>query len=125
MPCRPESGRISLPLSPDPLDRPYQKVDRADGKEAVTDYRIVGRQGARAMVELFPLTGRTHQLRVHCAHADGLGTPIVGDRLYGRGGGRLCLHAEAVEFRHPATGRQMRFERKAPSPAFPKEGSLT
>ena len=125
VPCRPESGRISLPLSPDPLDRPYQKVDRADGKEAVTDYRIVGRQGARAIVELFPITGRTHQLRVHCAHADGLGTPIVGDRLYGRGGGRLCLHAEAVEFRHPATGRQMRFERKAPSPAFPKEGSLT
>ena len=123
-PCRPASGRISLPLRPDPLDRPYQKVDRANGKEAVTDYRIVGTQGSRTLVELRPLTGRTHQLRVHCAHADGLGTPIVGDRLYGRGGGRLCLHAEAVAFRHPATGKVMRFERERPTPALPKGGSL-
>ena len=110
---RPPQGIISLPLMPDPLDRPYQKVDRGAGKTAVTRYRMVGTQDGMTRVELFPMTGRTHQLRLHCAHADGLGVPIKGDRLYGHGGGRLCLHAEAITFVHPATGRQMTFERKA------------
>lgn len=110
----PVHGRISLPLYSDPLDRPYQKVDYALGKSAVTEYRILGRQGAMTRVALFPLTGRTHQLRVHCAHADGLALPIVGDRLYGRKAGRLCLHAEAITFVHPVSGKEMTFERKAP-----------
>ena len=110
---RPAEGRISLPLRPDPLDRPYQKVDFAHGKEAVTDYRVIKTEGGVTRVDLFPLTGRTHQLRVHCAHAAGLGSPILGDRLYGRGGGRLCLHAEALEFVHPVTGKRMKFERRA------------
>ena len=114
VPDRPASGTISLPLRPDPLDRPYQKVDYDNGKDAVTEYRITDNDGRFARVELFPLTGRTHQLRVHCAHAAGLGTPIVGDRLYGHGtGSRLCLHAEELSFTHPATGRRMVFRTPA------------
>ena len=95
------------------MDRPYQKVDYANGKAAVTEYQIVGTKGNVTRVALFPLTGRTHQLRLHCAHADGLGAPIIGDRLYGHGQGRLCLHAEAITFTHPVTKRKMTFERKA------------
>lgn len=112
VPDRPRQGVVSLPLSADPLDRPYQKVDHEGGKEAVTEYRITGVDGRRACVELFPLTGRTHQLRVHCAHPGGLGTPIVGDRLYGHPGGRLCLHAEMLSFMHPVTGKKITLERK-------------
>lgn len=110
----PDHGRISLPLYSDPLDRPYQKVDYTNGKPAMTEYRILGREGNNTRIALFPLTGRTHQLRVHCAHADGLCLPIVGDRLYGHKAGRLCLHAEAITFVHPASGKEMTFERKAP-----------
>ena len=113
VPDRPVYGEISLPLRPDPLDRPYQKVDFENGKEAVTEYRILETMGNVTRIALFPHTGRTHQLRLHCAHAGGLGTPILGDRLYGHGGGRLCLHAEAIEFTHPVTGKWMKFERKA------------
>ena len=112
VPDRPRQGVVSLPLSADPLDRPYQKVDREGGKEAVTAYRITGVGGGRARIELFPLTGRTHQLRIHCAHADGLGTPIVGDRLYGHPGGRLCLHAEMLSFMHPVNGKKITLERR-------------
>ena len=112
-PDRPPHGEITLPLRPDPLDRPYQKVDFDAGKPAVTEYWILGTEGNATRVALFPHTGRTHQLRVHCAHAAGLGAPILGDRLYGHGGGRLCLHAEAITFTHPVTGRKMNFERKA------------
>lgn len=113
VPDCPVHGEISLPLRSDPLDRPYQKVDFANGKEAVTEYRVIEREGDVTRIALFPHTGRTHQLRVHCAHHDGLGVPIVGDRLYGHSGGRLCLHAEAIAFTHPVTGRTMKFERKA------------
>lgn len=113
VPDCPVHGEISLPLRSDPLDRPYQKVDFVNGKEAVTEYRVIEREGDVTRIALFPHTGRTHQLRVHCAHHDGLGVPIVGDRLYGHPGGRLCLHAEAITFTHPVTGRTMNFERKA------------
>ena len=111
--CRPVHGEIRLPMRPDPLDRPYQKVDFAGGKEAVTEYRILETKGNTTRVALFPHTGRTHQLRLHCAHADGLAAPIIGDRLYGHGHGRLCLHAEQLEFTHPVTGKKMTFERRA------------
>ena len=113
VPDRPACGEISLPISPDPLDRPYQKVDFSGGKEALTEYRILETRDNMTRVALFPRTGRTHQLRLHCAHAAGLAAPILGDRLYGRGGGRLCLHAEALEFTHPVTGKRMKFERRA------------
>lgn len=110
----PPEGRISLPLRPDPLDRPRQVVDRQQGREAVTDYRVMAERGGRVRLELHPLTGRTHQLRVHCAHPDGLNAPIVGDALYGQRAERLCLHAESIEFCHPATGQAMSFRSEAP-----------
>ena len=103
-------GTVSLPLRPDLLDRPRQLVDPDHGRDAVTHYRVVavGTDG-RSRVELEPHTGRTHQLRLHCAHADGLGTPIVGDPLYGQVDRRLCLHAAELRFRHPVTGQPMVF----------------
>lgn len=111
-PDRPADGTISLPLRPDPLDRPRQTIDRQQGKTAVTEYHL-GPTAAdgTTLVMLYPHTGRTHQLRVHCAHADGLDAPIVGDRLYGQPAERLCLHAEQLTFTHPATGRRITFER--------------
>lgn len=103
-----EEGRIELPLSPDLMHRPYQKVDKEHGKPAVTLYRVVGEH----LVELHPLTGRTHQLRVHCAHAEGLNRPIQGDNLYGRRADRLYLHAARIAFAHPTNGEEMVFEVK-------------
>ncbi len=103
-----KEGRIELPLSPDLMHRPFQKVDKAHGKPAMTLYRVVGEH----VVELHPLTGRTHQLRVHCAHAEGLGCPIKGDNLYGRRAARLYLHAARIAFTHPMSGEGMVFERK-------------
>ena len=108
-----QRGVISLPLAPDYLDRPRQVVDYEEGKPAVTDYEIIGREGPYYRVLLTPHTGRTHQLRVHCAHRDGLGMPIVGDDLYGFHSDRLYLHAEFLSFTHPLTGEKMEF-RKAP-----------
>lgn len=116
-----EQGTISLPLSPDMADRPRQMVDYRHGKQALTHYRLctspstpMRRQFLTVgdnLVELSPLTGRTHQLRVHCAHPDGLASPIVGDRLYGTTNHpRLCLHAEYLEFRHPTTGEIVIFK---------------
>lgn len=114
----PQTGRIELPLSPDYLDRPRQRVDMAEGKEAVTDYEFTGVQWGRSRVLFHPRTGRTHQLRVHSAAASGLGMPIVGDRLYGRNAGasteRLHLHAAKVSFTFPLDGCRYSFE--APTP---------
>lgn len=98
--------RITLPLRPDLCDRPRQLVDYEHGKPAETHYRL--HPGGR--VELWPRTGRTHQLRVHCAHPDGLGRPIMGDELYGKRAERLCLHAGELAFRHPRTGRWLHFK---------------
>ncbi len=93
------SGVISIPLAPDFLNRPRQRVDYEGGKEAVTRYVMVG-----DTVHLFPQTGRTHQLRIHCAHPDGLGRPILGDPLYGdTQADRMYLHACRISFRHPIT----------------------
>ena len=106
-----DEGIVSLPLRPDLDDRPRQLVDREHGKAAVTHYRIISREEGLVRVLLIPHTGRTHQLRVHCAHHDGLGMPIAGDSLYGRADGapRLCLHARMLAFRHPATSQPMAF----------------
>jgi len=101
-------GRIELPLAPDLMHRPYQKVDKKHGKPAITLYRVVDEH----VVELHPLTGRTHQLRVHCAHAEGLHRPIQGDNLYGRRADRLYLHAAHIAFAHPMSGVEMVFEKK-------------
>ena len=106
-------GRISLPLIADIMDRPRQRVDFDNGKTALTDYRIERLlPNGGTLVSLYPLTGRTHQLRVHCAHNEGLACPILGDPLYGHGchTSRMYLHAAMVAFRHPVTGERLRFE---------------
>ena len=107
-----QRGGISLPLAPDYLDRPRQVVDYEEGKPAVTDYEFIGQEGPYYRVLLTPHTGRTHQLRVHCAHKDGLGMPIVGDDLYGFHSDRLYLHAKYLSFTHPLTGEKMEFEKE-------------
>ena len=142
---------ISLPLMPDYLDRPRQIVNHEQGKEAITEYEVLGSEERRVKSEefnsaanhevqssnlkvqssnlkvqssnlkvqcirlaLYPKTGRTHQLRVHCAHLEGLDAPILGDPLYGNvKADRLYLHAEAITFKHPLTGKEIHIERKA------------
>jgi tRNA pseudouridine32 synthase / 23S rRNA pseudouridine746 synthase len=108
------SGRIDLPLRPDHYDRPRQVVDIALGKKARTEWTVVSVAETTTRVLLTPHSGRTHQLRVHCAHLDGLGLAIVGDRLYGRGTNRLMLHATVLRFTHPWTGELLNFESSAP-----------
>lgn len=111
----PEKGIISLPLLPDYLNRPRQMVNREQGKEAITEYEILERiDGSHLRIALYPKTGRTHQLRVHCAHREGLNAPILGDPLYGNEkAARLHLHAEEITFEHPLTGKKMTIKRKA------------
>ena len=106
------SGTIALPLSSDYYDRPRQIVDYASGKAAITEYEVLEQFPGGEMDILFrPRTGRTHQLRVHAAHPQGLGRPIKGDRLYGSNSpGRLWLHAASLRFRHPISGEMMEFE---------------
>lgn len=109
-------GCIELPLSPDWLDRPRQRVDFEGGKEAETNYEFLGVSEGRSRVMFFPHTGRTHQLRVHAAA--GLEMPIVGDRLYGRSTGfrneRLHLHASRIEFTFPLDGKDYSFGSATP-----------
>lgn len=109
VPEGPKEGYIALPLRPNYADRPRQVVDLLEGKEALTHY-IINVEGDKCIAYLFPMTGRTHQLRVHCAHHDGLGCPIKGDRLYGKRSDRLYLHAFKMEFQHPATDKTVVFE---------------
>lgn len=108
-------GIISLPLLPDYLNRPRQKVNYEQGKEAITEYEILERiDGSHLRIALYPKTGRTHQLRVHCAHQEGLNAPILGDPLYGNEkAARLHLHAEEITFEHPLTGKKITIKRKA------------
>jgi tRNA pseudouridine32 synthase/23S rRNA pseudouridine746 synthase len=110
------SGTINLPLRPDPFDRPRQVVDPVHGKPAVTDYKVISYTDNRTRIVLTPHTGRTHQLRVHCAHHDGLSAPIIGDNLYGHAesGQRLCLHAKQLSFTHPISGERLNFQVPAP-----------
>ena len=134
------TGRIELPLCLNPLDRPRQMVSSEHGKEAITEYQIISEseritsesentfnesnridESERSINEsrkytrivFYPLTGRTHQLRVHAAHPEGLGCPILGDELYGKKADRLYLHAEYIEFRHPIYGDIFRIQKEA------------
>lgn len=109
-----DHGTIDLPLCPDPFDRPHQMIDYEYGKRAITEWRVVSPQpsylgSGEVMLSLVPHTGRTHQLRVHCASSEGLASPIKGDPLYGHRAERMYLHAEYLEFSHPVTGKRMRF----------------
>ena len=107
-----KQGTISLPLRANLDDRPRQMVDFAHGRKAVTRYKVLGGNDKRTIVEFFPETGRTHQLRVHAAHPSGLKCPIVGDNLYGSPADRLYLHAARIDFVHPLTGEKTTIECK-------------
>ena len=113
-----DHGRISLPLRLDIDDRPRNIVDPVHGKPADTEWAVLTRASGRTLVRFTPHTGRTHQLRVHAAHPQGLDAPIVGDRLYGRTPAeedeRLLLHAEHLAFVHPVTGASLAFVRPSP-----------
>ena len=128
IPSKTGKGAIDLPLSPDYDERPRQKVDFTQGKPAHTEYETIRtNEDGTSDILLYPYTGRTHQLRVHCAHHLGLGRPIVGDLLYGghsvyecNSGNcmethtkgipeRLCLHALSITFLHPETGQELTF----------------
>ena len=107
------SGEINLPLCLDPNDRPRQIVNEEFGKPAQTRFEVIATQNHHTRIALYPITGRTHQLRVHMAHPQGLNCPILGDTLYGETAERLYLHAEWIEFRHPTTHAIVTFECKA------------
>ena len=113
---RQDQGTIELPLRPDPLDRPRQVVDMKHGKTAITHYQVLERTERYTRVAFYPHTGRTHQLRVHAAHPQGLHCPIIGDELYGKKNTRLYLHAESIEFVHPANGQVIRITKEAGFP---------
>ncbi len=109
-----ERGYIRLPLCADLTDRPRQQVNFEYGKMAVTYFEVLSRKENSTYVAFYPLTGRTHQLRVHAAHAQGLNAPIRGDRLYGYPDDRLYLHAQRLDFRHPVSGRWIHVTSQVP-----------
>jgi len=122
-----KSGTIDLPLAGDYLNRPMQKVERGSkGKRAVTYWEIVKDLGGdistaddsakkqRTRVHFYPQTGRTHQLRVHASHPEGLGIAIVGDDIYGQRDKRLCLHAGLLQIDHPHTKERVSFNAPVP-----------
>jgi len=110
------AGEIRLPFRLDPDNRPCQIHDPNHGKMGITSWRRLAIEGEHTRIEFTPLTGRTHQLRVHAAHRLGLGIPIVGDRLYGRGDGaeRMLLHASFIALSHPVSGTALTFASPAP-----------
>ncbi|MEH2150727.1 RluA family pseudouridine synthase [Nostoc sp.] len=111
-----EQGVIDLPLWGDPENRPEQKVDWLHGKPSLTHFQVMARAGDYTRVEFTPLTGRTHQLRVHAADARGLGVTILGDRLYGCRAvtSRLHLHARELRFEHPQLGKTLHLQAITP-----------
>lgn len=108
-----KQGIINLPLCPNWLDRPRQMVNETYGKPAITEYEVLRYSEKCTRIQFYPLTGRTHQLRVHAAHPSGLNCPITGDELYGKSAERLYLHAEYLEFTHPVTISKIHIEKKA------------
>jgi tRNA pseudouridine32 synthase/23S rRNA pseudouridine746 synthase len=111
-----DQGAIELPLWGDPENRPYQKVDEDQGLPSLTRFQVMAREGDCTRVKFMPLTGRTHQLRVHAADSRGLGVPILGDRLYGccAVASRLHLHARELRFEHPQSGQTLHLRVKTP-----------
>ncbi|MDP2562242.1 RluA family pseudouridine synthase [Psychrobium sp. 1_MG-2023] len=107
-------GEINLPMRGDLDDRPRQLVCEEHGKPAKTTWRVLATKDGKTKVSLSPETGRTHQLRVHCAHHLGLNTPIVGDSLYGVCADRLHLHAKSIHFQHPISREVMSFSAEEP-----------
>ncbi|MDX2242584.1 MAG: RluA family pseudouridine synthase [Leptolyngbyaceae cyanobacterium bins.302] len=110
-----QEGVIELPLGADPSDRPKQKVDWQRGKPSLTKFRVLAQEGTFTRIEFLPLTGRTHQIRVHAADPQGLGMPIVGDRWYGGLPAiRLHLHAKELILQHPHTQRSLQLQSPVP-----------
>jgi len=109
-----DSGTVNLPLRLDLDDRPRQLVCYEHGKEAITHWKVIDRLYGKTRIHFFPVTGRTHQLRMHAAHPLGLNLPIVGDDLYGKRDKRLYLHAEQITFIHPETHKKHTIRVKAP-----------
>ena len=111
-----DAGTIALPLWGDPENRPYQQVNWECGKPSVTRFQVMAKEGNCDRVEFLPLTGRTHQLRVHAADVRGLGIPILGDRLYGcrDAAKRLHLHARELSFEHPQLGEKLHLQAETP-----------
>lgn len=111
-----DEGTITLPFRLDVENRPFQIYDEIHGKMGTTHWKKVGIESGLTRIDFIPVTGRTHQLRLHAAHPKGLGIPIVGDTFYGTGtrSGELKLHAAYLAFRHPASGDLMTFETPVP-----------
>ncbi|WP_375579425.1 pseudouridine synthase [Marivirga tractuosa] len=109
-----KDGEVNLPLAVDEDNRPMQKVDFEAGRKALTKWKLINQNEKKTMVTFIPVTGRTHQLRVHAAHPKGLDAPIVGDTLYGNKAERLMLHAEYIQFKHPKNNKLMGFENASP-----------
>ena len=114
-----QSGRIDLPMRLDYENRPRQMVAE-DGKRAITEYEVLAIEQGKTRILFHPITGRTHQLRLHAAHHKGLNAPIVGDDIYGHechadlcDGHRLCLHASEIEFTHPNSGERITIKNQA------------
>ncbi len=105
-----DQGLINLPLRVDLNDRPRQLVCYEYGKGAVTKWEVLKRANGKTTVYFYPITGRTHQLRVHAAHSQGLATAILGDDLYGTPADRLYLHAQRICFKHPISGEEIELE---------------
>ncbi len=99
-------GEISLPLTPDWSNRPRQMVCETTGKPSLTQWHKIGEKDGKTLLKVNPITGRTHQIRVHLAHPRGLNIPIVGDPLYGMSEGKLALHAYSLAFDDPSTGER-------------------
>lgn len=107
-----DSGEIDLPITADWPNRPLQKVDHIHGRPSLTRYRRISQNDTTCRLDLLPLTGRTHQLRLHMA---AIGHPILGDTLYGgRKAERLMLHASSLLFAHPYSGAILDFRSKPP-----------
>ena len=104
-----KNGTITLPLRLDLNDRPRQLVDFVNGKKAETNWSVIAQNTKQTRIHFYPITGRTHQLRVHAAHKDGLNLPIIGDDLYGTKQDKLYLHADFIEFTHPTSKNKISF----------------
>jgi tRNA pseudouridine32 synthase/23S rRNA pseudouridine746 synthase len=125
----PDSGHVELAFRVDLDDRPRQILDPEHGKLGVTDWEVIERHADSTRLRFTPLTGRTHQLRVHAAHPEGIGHPIIGDRLYGRpwptveiaqrsmdhrSDARMLLHSTSLSFHHPVNDNWLEFEISVP-----------
>ncbi|YCM45668.1 RluA family pseudouridine synthase [Verrucomicrobiaceae bacterium 227] len=111
-----DSGTITLPFRLDVENRPFQIYDEVHGKMGTTNWQKVALENDLTRIDFFPITGRTHQLRLHASHAKGLGIPIVGDSFYGNGTGpgQLKLHASYLGFTHPVSGEFLHFDSPPP-----------